>query len=262
MFKAREVLLYFALKYEGDYDLILEAIRKKIKIEEDDYKIRLNEFKGNYITILDDIYPERFKRIYRPPIVLFYHGDISLLNKLCNTISVVGTRNPSDYGIKMAKSLVDGLVDEDFIIVSGMAKGIDTIAHERALLKGKKTIAVLGSGIDYPYPRQNEALYQSIVKEGLVLSEYPGYLKPAKENFPERNRLVAALSQGLLVVEAAYHSGTLITVSASLANGGDIFCVPSRADEESGTNRLIKEGAYLVESVADILTIYPSRQKK
>lgn len=262
MFKAKDVLLYFALKFEGDYDRILEAIRTKQKIDEEDYKKVVSQFNGHYFTILDDCYPERFKRIYRPPLVIFYVGDVSLLNKLEDTISVVGTRQPSEYGIKMTNTLVDELVDENFIIVSGMAKGIDAVAHERALLKGGKTIAVLGSGILYPYPKQNETLYLSICRQGLVISEYPGHKKPIKENFPERNRLVAALSQGLLVIEASYHSGTLITVGAALANGSDIFCVPSRADEESGTNRLIKEGAYLVENVNDILAILPHKQKK
>ena len=261
MFKAREVLLYFALKYEGDYEKIIESIRNKVKIEEDDYLKQVTTFEGEYLTIVDENYPERFKKIYRPPLVVFYRGEIALLDELDATISVVGTRHPSDYGIKMATLLVKGLVKHHFIIVSGLAKGIDAAAHQTTLQEGGKTIAVLGCGIDYVYPRENKELYEQIVTSGLILSEYPLSTRPSKEFFPQRNRLVAALSQGVLVVEASYRSGTLITVGASLSHGGDIYCVPSRADEESGTNRLIKDGAYLVETVEDILNLWPNLKK-
>ncbi len=260
MFKAREVLLYFAIIYEGDYERILDSIRNKVKIDEGDYRRVITSFSGDYFTIVDEVYPERFKKIYRPPLVVFYHGDFSLVDDLSKAISVVGTRNPSDYGEKMAAVLVDGLVANDYLIISGMAKGIDAVAHQRALDSGGKTIAVLGSGINNPYPRQNEELYKRIIAKGLILSEYPDKVKPNKENFPARNRLVAALSDALLVVEASYRSGTLITVGASLANGGDIFCVPARAGELSGTNQLIKDGAYLVETVDDIINLMPKHK--
>ncbi len=257
MFKAREVLLYFAIKFDGQYDLIMNAIRQKVKIDEDDYIRVIQAFKGNYLTILDDNYPLCFQRIYQPPLVLFYQGSIGLLDNLQQAIAVIGTRKPSEYGEKMTVALASDLARHDYIIVSGMARGIDTIAHECALKMNGSTIAVLGSGINYPYPKQNEQLYRSICDHGLVLSEYPDATKPVKGNFPERNRLVAALARAVLVVEAKKRSGTFITVGASLANGGDIFCVPNRADIESGTNQLIKDGAYLVETFSDIQNAWP-----
>ena len=256
MFNARDVLLYFSLKFDGDYERILEAIKTKVKIDENDYLSVISVFKGQFITIVDGDYPEQFKRIYRPPLVIYYKGDVSLLSDLSKAIAIVGTRKPSDYGEMMTYTITRELVKHGFLIVSGMAKGIDACAHEATLLEKGKTIAVLGSGIENPYPAQNKELYQKIVTSGLVLSEYPGQTKPNKANFPERNRLVAGLSRGVLVTEAKIHSGTLITVGASLATGGDIFCVPSRALEDSGTNRLIKDGAYLVEDASDIINLW------
>ncbi|HKM02523.1 MAG TPA: DNA-processing protein DprA [Bacilli bacterium] len=257
MFKARDVLLYFALKYEGKYDLIMSAVRNKLKIDEQDYNFVTANFKGDFITIVDENYPEEFKCIYRPPLVVFYKGDLSLLNDLSRAITVVGTRKPSEYGLKMATILSSDLVKEQFIIVSGMARGIDAVAHESALSLLGKTIAVLGSGINNPYPKENTELYHNICEQGLILSEYPDLTKPNKEHFPERNRLVAALGRAVLVIEAQLRSGTLITVGASLAQGGDIYCVPGLATGESGTNRLIKDGAYLVETIEDIKNLWP-----
>lgn len=256
MFKAREVLLYFSLKFVGDYDKMIEAIRNKVKIDEEDYDNVIHNFVGDFVTIVDQDYPEAFKKIYQPPLVFYYRGDKSLLTDLSKAIAVVGTRKPSDYGEKMTEQIVRDLVREQHLIISGMAKGIDTFAHEAALESGGKTIAVLGSGINFPYPSQNAKLYQRIIQEGLVISEYPLDTRPQKEFFPHRNRLVAGLAKGVLVTEANIRSGTLITVGASLANGGDIFCVPSRASEDSGTNRLIKDGAYLVESAMDIMNLW------
>lgn len=256
MFNARDVLLYFSLKFEGDYDRILEAIKNKVMIDENEYLSTISLFKGQFITIVDLDYPEQFKRIYRPPLVIYYKGDIRLLSDLSKAIAIVGTRKPSEYGEMMTYTITRELVKHGFLVVSGMAKGIDACAHEATLLEKGKTIAVLGSGIDNPYPAQNKELYQNIVASGLVLSEYPGQAKPNKAHFPERNRLVAGLSRGVLVTEAKIHSGTLITVGASLAMGGDIFCVPSRALEDSGTNRLIKDGAYLVEDASDIINLW------
>ncbi|HKL84428.1 MAG TPA: DNA-processing protein DprA [Bacilli bacterium] len=256
MFTAREVLLYFALKFEGDYDAILNAIKNKVAIDESDYQFLITSFKGQYMTIVDMDYPDEFKKIYRPPLVIFYKGDQGLLSNLAKAIVVIGTRNPSQYGLKMATILSTELAKEKFIIVSGMAKGIDAVAHECALRQKGKTIAVLGSGIDNPYPRENKDLYQRLVAEGLVISEYPGLTRPNKNNFPERNRLVASLGRAVLVIEARTRSGTLITVGASLASGGDIYCVPSLADSDSGTNRLIKDGAYLVETIEDIKNLW------
>lgn len=259
VFKSREILIYFALKYDGDYQKILNAIKAREKINDLDYQTQFSERNPiQAITIVDHDYPHAFKCIPNPPLVVFYKGDVSLLNNLDKAIAVIGAREYSDYGKEYTFKIVADLVKEGFLVVSGMARGIDGFAHEAALEGGGKTIAVLGSGIDYPYPLSNKDLYNEISQNGLIISEYPGALKPEPEFFKFRNRLVAALSRGLFIVEAKYRSGTIITASYALERGSDIFCLPERAGSESGTNKLIKDGAYLVESAADIINLWSS----
>lgn len=256
-FKSRDILIYFALKYEGDYEKILNAIKSREKINDRAYEEEFNkgeEFKA--ITIVDYDYPHAFKCIPNPPLVVFYKGDVTLLNNLDKAIAVIGAREYSSYGKDNTFKIVTDLVKEGYMIVSGLARGIDGFAHEAALSANGKTIAVLGSGIDYPYPLSNTALYNEIVEKGLIVSEYPRALKPEPEFFKFRNRLVAALSRGLFIVEAKYRSGTIITASYALERGSDIFCLPERAGMESGTNKLIKDGAYLVESATDIINLW------
>lgn len=259
--RGREILFYLSQKYNGDFEKIFDAIEAKEKVDNDLYKEYKDKFIGNYITILDDNYPESFKQMYRPPLLLYYYGDISLLDDLSKSIAVIGSRKASRTGLEITEDIVSGLVKEDFIIVSGMALGIDGKAHETALKGRGKSIAVLGSGIDYPYPKTNENLYLELIENGLVLSEYPGKTEPVKDNFPERNRIVAALARGVLVVEASIRSGTLITVNHALNQGNDIYCVPWRASDKSGCNRLIRDGAYLVESAKDIIDLWCPAKK-
>ncbi|MGI6644504.1 MAG: DNA-processing protein DprA [Bacilli bacterium] len=254
--KGREILLYFSQKYAGDFDKIYHAIETKERVTQEQIEEVTKNFKGNYFTIIDDDYPDVFKTIYRPPLVVYYHGDINLLSDLSKAIAVIGSRKASKTGLKITETIVSDLVKEDFTIVSGLAAGIDGCAHEVALNNEGKTIAVLGSGIDRPYPARNKELYLDIINKGLVLSEYPGETTPSREYFPERNRIVAALTKGVLVVESKIRSGTLITVNYALNKGSDIFCVPWRATDNSGGNRLIRDGAYLVESAKDIIDIW------
>ncbi len=252
--KARDILIYFATKYEGDYHQIISALRNKEKIEEDKFEKYQNDWQDNEIlTIIDYDYPEIFKTINNPPIVLFLKGDTTLLNKLDKAIAVIGARDYSEYGKKKTFEFVETLVKEDYIIVSGLARGIDSFAHQAALEHAGKTIAVLGSGINYPYPASNKRLYEKIASNGLLISEYPHLTKPLPDFFKYRNRLVAALSRGVLIIEAKARSGTIITVGHALEKGSDIFCVPERAGVGSGCNKLIKDGAYLVENAFDII---------
>lgn len=247
------ILLYFAMLYDGDFDKIYYAIMNK---EECDYTKAL-EFENNltckYTTVISNDYPQKLKHLNKPPFVIFYEGNLNLINK--STIGVIGSRENSEYGERICKKIVKDLVDNEYVIISGLAKGIDIISHNGAIENNGKTIAVLGNGINYYYPRNNKNVQENIKTNGLILSEYPPNLAPSKENFPKRNRIIAALSDSILVIEAKKRSGTMITVNEALNIGRDIMCVPSLADGNSGCNHLIKNGAYLVEDINDILEI-------
>ncbi|MGI6735066.1 MAG: hypothetical protein BWY30_00541 [Tenericutes bacterium ADurb.Bin239] len=256
--KARDVLLYFAAKYDGNYHAIIDALRTKERVDDSLFiKYKEEWDKVDTITIIDDNYPALFKTINNPPIVLYLKGNSDLLSNLDKAIAVIGARDYSEYGKNMTYEIVEGLVKEKFTIVSGLARGIDGFAHEATLKAQGKTIAILGSGIDYPYPKTNKKLYEEIAKHGLLISEYPNNTRPEPDYFKFRNRLVAALTKAVLIVEAKYRSGTIITVGYALEKGSDVFCVPERAGKNSGCNRLIKDGAYLVESADDIIKLWP-----
>lgn len=248
---ASKVLVYLAYKYQGDWAKIYDAICLK-KEYSDDIDTILSSIKYKIVTLLDDEYPESLKHIYHPPFVLFYYGDISLLQDKDKNLAVVGSRDYSQYGKAAIESVMPELV-KHYNIVSGLAYGIDTISHESAIKNGGKTIAVLGSGIDYCYPKENFETYEKIKKDHLVISEYPGNMAPEQSHFPIRNRIVAGLSKGLLVVEAGTTSGTMITAQIASENGNDIMCFPSENLNNSGANVLIKQGATLVENADDII---------
>lgn len=247
------ILIYFAIKYQGDWDKIYNAINKKEKVEKEDLDKVLSSNSSECITLINKDYPSRLKSIYKPPFVLFYKGDINLINSSNKIIGVVGSRKCSEYGENVTRKLVKDLVASNFVIVSGLAKGIDSIAHFSALDNGGATIAVLGNGINVNFPKENKDLQQKVANYGLIISEYPDFTEASKENFPKRNRIIAGLSDGVLVTEAKLKSGSMITVSRALEMGKDIFCVPERIEKNSGCNALIKEGAKLVETIEDIL---------
>ena len=208
---------------------------------------------SEYITLLDDNYPKRLKSIYKPPFVLFYKGNINLLSTCNKLIGVVGSRNNSKYGEKATESIVKELVSQNIVIVSGLAKGIDAISHTTCLAQGGATIAVLANGLKINYPFRNACLQEEIGTKGLLLTEYPDFVESNKEQFPKRNRIIAGLSDAILVTEARKKSGSMITVARALEMGKDIFCVPHLIWCDSGCNSLIKEGAKLVENANDIL---------
>jgi DNA processing protein len=171
------------------------------------------------------------------------------------TVAVVGSRSASDYGRRVARDLCRGLVSLGFTVVSGMARGIDGVAHETTLNAGGRTMAVLGCGVDRAYPPDHEKLYQRISESGAVISELPIGTKPLAHHFPARNRLISGLSLGVVVVEATEKSGSLITAGLALEQGREVFAVPGEvgSSRSRGTNRLIRQGAKLVESVDDII---------
>lgn len=240
-----ELLVYYAIKYQGNYTYIKQAIERKEGASSQTIKQALQCIKSNHITILDENYPSALRYLEEPPFVLFYYGDLHLANAA--SIAMIGMRSPSPYGIHMASEIA-GFLKENFVIVSGLALGIDSISHQNA----KKTIAVLGCGIDYCYPKSHQALYNHIKNTGLLLSEYPNDTPPKRYYFPFRNRIIAALSKAVVVVEAKKKSGTMITVGYALALGIPVLCVPTCIGMADGCNQLISEGARIICSFSDI----------
>jgi len=210
------------------------------------------------ITQKDDAYPPLLQQIYDPPFCLFVRGELQLANQY--PIAVVGTRKASSYGRQITQEIVSELSNHGLVVVSGLALGIDGIAHETTLQVGGKTIAVLGSGNNrhHIYPAVHKQLSERIIeKGGAVVSEYPPGSLPSRFTFPRRNRIIAGMTLGTLVVEAAEKSGALITSSYALEHGKEIFAVPHPITSETGfgPNKLIKEGAHMVTSAADIIDI-------
>jgi DNA processing protein len=198
-------------------------------------------------------YPARLRMIPDPPPVLYVKGEIRSEDEKC--VAVVGSRSASEYGCRVARDLCRGLAALGFTVVSGMARGIDGTAHETTLNAGGRTIAVLGSGVDRAYPPEHAKLYDRISQGGAVISELPIATRPMAANFPARNRLISGLSLGVVVVEATEKSGSLITAALALEQGREVFAVPGQvgASLSRGANRLIRQGAKLVETVDDIV---------
>ncbi len=208
--------------------------------------------KFRVLTQNDDIYPQLLLHIPDPPPVLYLYG--SLQPSACH-IAVVGSRMATAYGRTTTKRLCGQLVDHGVVIASGMARGIDTCAHEGALAAGGKTVAVLGSGLMHIYPPENRKLFDRIAENGAVLSEFPLNAGPDAAHFPQRNRIISGMSLGTLVVEAAQRSGSLITARLAAEQGRDVFAIPGsiQAQTARGTHYLIQQGAKLVQSARDIV---------
>jgi DNA processing protein len=200
-------------------------------------------------------YPAPLRTLPHPPPFLFVAG--AWRPEDGKALAVVGTRFPSAYGTRMARELTTGLGESGFVIVSGLARGIDTLSHEAALAAGARTVAVLGSGLDWIYPPENVKLARNIAKQGCLITEFPMGMAPHATHFPRRNRLISALSLGTLVVEAGNDSGALITADYALDQGREVFAVPGAVHQPGcqGTHKLIQEGAHLVERAADIVAL-------
>ena len=214
--------------------------------------------KYNYFTIEDDIYPQCLKEISNPPLKLYCKGNLDLLKEE-RLIAVVGTRNPSSYGKLCCEYMVKKMSHANITIVSGFAKGIDSIAHKTSLLAGGKTIAVIASGLDIVYPASNLSLYREIEEKGLILSEYEAGVKPFKSNFPQRNRIIAGLSRGTIVVESKDRGGSLITADLALEFNRDVYAVPGDVFSEysKGCNNLIRDArAKSLSNINELLEDY------
>ncbi|MEJ6951502.1 DNA-processing protein DprA [Natronospora cellulosivora (SeqCode)] len=229
-----------------------KIIKQKESININKLLEEINRKKINYTTLVDDKYPKILKNIYDPPPVLFYKGK---LNFEYPAISIIGSRRSTTYGRKYAEKLAYELAQRGVTVISGMARGIDTCAHVGTLKAKGRTIAVLGSGLDIIYPSENRDLAKEIQNEGAIISEYPPGVKPLSANFPQRNRIISGLSRGILVIEAADRSGSLITANLALEQGRELFAIPGNIDrpQSRGCNRLIQNGAKMVTNVDDIL---------
>ncbi len=214
---------------------------------------RLDQAGVAVLTWESDDYPLNLRNIFDPPPVLFLKGE--LLPEDDWAVAIVGTRRASVYGKEAARQLGADLARNGVTVVSGLATGIDSIAHQAALDAGGRTLAVLGSGVDVIYPRQNQRLAEAIQQRGALISEYPLGTQPDRTNFPPRNRIISGLSLGSVIVEAGQRSGALITASFALDQGRDVFAVPGSIFQRSceGSNRLIQDGARPVLSVNDVL---------
>jgi len=204
-------------------------------------------------------YPQRLLEIYDPPPLLYVRGDINLLNR--HSISMVGTRRPTPYGNQIAERLGHDLAERGLVIVSGMARGIDSLAHQGAYRATKGAmIGVLGTGVDVIYPKENKKLFGDVEKRGALISEFPLGTHPAPENFPIRNRVVAGMSLGVLVVQGAQYSGSLITARLGMEFGREVYGIPGNVtvDVSFAPNQMIKQGAKLVTSWEDVVEELPT----
>lgn len=251
-FDSRLLLIYLAVKCRGDFQKMLMFLRMR------DYDIPYakamrvyNNLKCKALTILDYDYPEKLKKVAHAPLVLFYYGDITLLQK--HLVAVVGSREYSEYGKNCTEHIVNELAKET-VIISGLAKGIDTIAHQAAINSGGRTIAVLGSGLDNCYPKENQKLYEEIKKNHLLISEYPFHVTPDAGHFPMRNRIVVGLADAIYVPQVnEYASGTMISLSLAADANKDVFVAPFPPGSNTINNKMINEGAFLADSGRQIL---------
>lgn len=264
--KVEEILSYFS-----DPEEIVSATRKELETlsfltpRERDALLKLKQSgfldqelnllekkKYKVVDICDPQYPPLLREIPSPPPVLYVKGNIDVLHKLC--VAIVGTRLPTLYGVEMAGKFSSGLARLKCAIVSGLARGIDTIVHKAALETGF-TIAVLGSGLCALYPKENKALAEKISEKGAVVSEFPLNAPPLKENFPRRNRIISGLSRGVVIIEAPLRSGSLITARYATEHNRELFALPGKVNSpmSKGAHWLIKQGARLIDSLEDIV---------
>ena len=242
------------LKRAGlDSKTVDNIVNFRPRIAPDEEMDSLKRYKVKVLTCDSTAYPQRLKEIYDYPPVLYVRGTLLPEDECC--LAVVGTRRATVYGRQVTEELVTDLARNGITIVSGLAKGIDSIAHRAALEAGARTIAVFGCGLDIVYPAENAKLAREIMEHGALISEYPLGTKPKADNFPRRNRIMSGLSLGVLVIEAGESSGALITANQALEQNREVFAVPGSilSPASRGTNHLIQEGAKLVRNYVDIL---------
>lgn len=232
----RYAILFYAIQYQGDWTRIAKAIKNK-----EPYTI-LN-YPYAYVTIVDKQYPDCMKQLRYPPWILFYQGNLSLMEK--KNIGIVGARYCSSQALKNTETIVNH-IKEKYCIVSGLAKGIDAKAHFCSL--DRQTIGVIGCGINKVYPKENAELFEIMKKKQLIISEYPMNVAPFSHHFPWRNRLIAAICCALVVIEAKEKSGTMLTVNECIELSKPVFCLPTAFENSSyrGCNVLISQGAHIL----------------
>ena len=243
---------------DGIGDKLAEEILKQEYREKlDEIQEKMKKERIELITLQDEAYPENLRHLYDKPISLYVQGDKSILNEF--SLAMIGCRENSNYGKKVATAIGKGLAKRNIITISGLARGIDSISHRATIEENGKTIAVIGSGIDCIYPKENTSLAKEIVeKGGAIVSEYPLETKAERMNFPARNRIISALSSGVIVIEAKKKSGTMSTVDFALEQGKMVFAIPGDITNKNaeGTNELIKQGAKCVTCMQDIMEEY------
>lgn len=233
---------------------ITHALRTQVDWAEAEKQLAALENSGaQMITVLDSTYPESLRQIYAPPPFLLIKGVLTPADQ--DAVAIVGSRICTAYGRQITEQLTRGLVEAGLTIVSGLARGIDSHAHQAALKAGGRTVAILGCGLDVIYPPENKTLYDDIAASGAVMSEFVFGLKPDKFNFPTRNRIISGLSKGVIVVEAGKMSGALLTAQHAIDQNREVFAVPGNINSSAsaGTNELLKQGAIPVTSPQDVL---------
>ncbi len=221
----------------------------------------LRKVGGKLVNWKEPEYPQALLQIYDPPVMLYVRGDAQILNS--PSLSIVGTRRPTVYGSQMAERMGKDLAARGLTIVSGLARGIDAIAHQGAIAVGGRAIGVLGTGIDVCYPKENKKLYEKVLERGAIVSEFPTGSHPAPENFPVRNRIIAGIPLGVIIVEGKQYSGSLITARLAMEFGREVFGVPGNVTQEVSfaPNLLIKQGAKLVTNAEDVIEELPTPVK-
>ena len=238
-------------KVEGFGIQTLEkVVQQKSRLNPEQLLTQHQQINPHFWTPADPEYPQLLREIPTPPPLLYYRGEIDLQENSGQKplVGIVGTRQPTEYGIKWTRQISTALAKNGFTVVSGMAEGIDTESHSATLKAGGRTIAVMGTGVDVIYPHKNRDLYQQILKSGIVISEYPAKTPPNRTHFPRRNRIIAGLSRAVLVMEAPLKSGALITATYANEFNRDVYALPGKIDDQpsQGCLKLISQGAGLI----------------
>ncbi len=241
----RDAILWYAIQYDGDWKQIAHCLHINAPYQKVSYAY-------SFVTRADAEYPQCFLQLRYPPWILFYQGNLSYLSH--SSIGIIGARQCTKQALINTKEVVD-ILKKKYVIVSGLAKGIDAMAHTSAL--DKKTIGIIGCGIDRIYPKENQPLYQIMSKNHLILSEYPMHTAPKAHHFPWRNRLIAACADALVVVQAKYKSGTMHTVNECLELSKPVYCLPGAYEDKEyqGCNALIQNGAQIIVQEQDLYEI-------